>query len=83
MTDYVFAKPREGGRVRRPDQNFRPMREEGESVPCIDYYNRLLIAGDLVLCDPPADAASVPDTPNIDPKPEPAQAKPSRSTKEH
>jgi hypothetical protein len=83
MTEYVFAKPREGGRVRRPDQSFRPMRLEGESIPRIDYYNRLIITGDLVICDPPADAASVPDTSDIDPKPESAPAKPPRSTKEH
>lgn len=103
MTEYVFAKPREGGRVRRAEQEnaFRPMRDEGEHVPCIDYYNRLIISGDLIVCDPPAassheiqgtgyDPGAVGHelqgraaTPNTEPKPEPAQAKPSRSTKEH
>lgn len=82
MTEYVFAKPREGGRVRRPDQNFRPMRLEGESIPRIDYYNRLIIAGDLVICDAP-DAVSIPDTPKSELQPESAPAKPPRSTKEH
>lgn len=69
MTEYTFAKPREGGRVRRPDQGFRPMREQGESVPRIDYYNRLIITGDLVECDPPVEAAA-------DPVPEPAPVEP-------
>lgn len=77
MTEYIFAKPREGGRVRRPDQAFRPMRAEGESVPRIDYYNRLIICGDLVICDPPGSTTDIPD-----PKPDSA-AKPSRATKEH
>lgn len=80
MTEYVFAKPRDGGRVRRPDQAFRPMREEGESIPRIDYYNRLIITGDLVICDPPASDAP---TPTNTQNPESAPAKPPRSTKEH
>lgn len=75
MTEYVFAKPREGGRVRRPDQAYRPMRADGEHVPCIDYYNRLIIAGDIIVCDPPQ-----PITTNTT---EPASAKPSRQPKEH
>jgi hypothetical protein len=49
----VYVKPREGGRVRMPDRNFQPMKPEGSWVPRIDYYERLIIAGDLIITDPP------------------------------
>lgn len=84
MTEYVFAKAREGGRVRRPEQAFRPMRADGEFVPCIDYYNRLIITGDLIVCDPPADATSEPavETAAAPTTETETPAKASRSTKE-
>jgi hypothetical protein len=61
----IFVKPREGGRVRMPDRNFRPMKATGEWVPTIDYYNRLVLVGDLIETDPPppdAPAAEVSST---------------------
>jgi len=54
MTEYVYVRPRPGGRVRMPDREFRPMDAAGATVPRIDYYERLIIAGDLVICDAPA-----------------------------
>jgi hypothetical protein len=54
MPEFAFVKVREGGLVRRFDQSMRPIRPEGEFVPRIDFYNRLILTGDLVECDPPA-----------------------------
>jgi hypothetical protein len=52
----VYVKPRKGGRVRMPDRNFRVMSERGDYVPRTDYYERLILAEDLIICDqPPAD----------------------------
>jgi hypothetical protein len=53
----VYVKPRAGGRVRMPDRKFRVMPAEGTIVQRIDYYERLIIAGDLIITDPPAPAA--------------------------
>lgn len=67
----IFVKPREGGRVRMPERNFRPMDPKGEWVPRHDYYERLLIGGDIVICDPPQEAVSSPE-PTPAPADEPA-----------
>ncbi|CUT12538.1 hypothetical protein BF49_3618 [Bradyrhizobium sp.] len=53
MTEYVYVRPRPGGRVRMPDRNFMPMDAKGATVPRIDYYERLIISGDVEICDPP------------------------------
>jgi hypothetical protein len=45
-----------------PDRDFRPMPEEGAYVPRNDYYERLIIGGDLVITDPPAIEAAVPSS---------------------
>lgn len=52
----VYVKPRAGGRVRMPERNFLPMGEAGAYVPRVDYYERLIVGGDLVICDPPPKA---------------------------
>lgn len=49
----VYVKPRPGGRVRMPDRNFQPMAPEGAWVERRDFYERLIICGDLIICDPP------------------------------
>ncbi|WP_315705055.1 MULTISPECIES: DUF2635 domain-containing protein [unclassified Bradyrhizobium] len=49
----VYVKPRPGGRVRMPDRNCKPMDPKGDWVPRIDYYERLIITGDLIITDPP------------------------------
>ncbi|WP_315768221.1 DUF2635 domain-containing protein [Bradyrhizobium sp. SZCCHNR2012] len=59
----VYVKPRPGGRVRMPDRAFRVMGPQGDWVPRIDYYERLIITGDLLISDPPP--------------PSPAQSEPS------
>jgi hypothetical protein len=83
MTEYVYVIPASGGRVRMPDRNSRVMEPKGAWVPRIDYYERLLIGGDVVLATPPdepapdepaADAAAVVDEP-------PAPDKPSRRSR--
>ena len=71
MSKTFYAKPREGGRVRMPDRGFKPMKPAGEHVPAIDYYNRLVITGDLILCDPPEPSApAVEDDPTPNPETE-------------
>jgi hypothetical protein len=69
MTEYVYVKPSPGGRIRMPDRNSIPMAPEGAWVPRIDFYERLLIGGDVVICDPPPEiTAGVSD--EVSPKPE-------------
>jgi hypothetical protein len=50
----IFVKPRVGGRIRMPERMSAVMPEAGAWVPRIDYYERLLICGDLTICEPPA-----------------------------
>jgi hypothetical protein len=50
----IYVKPRAGGRVRMPERGSRPMPAEGSWVPRGDYYERLLISGDVTICEPPA-----------------------------
>lgn len=53
----VYVKPCAGGRVRMPERGFQPMPAAGAFVRRrIDYYERLIIAGDLIICNPPAEA---------------------------
>jgi hypothetical protein len=80
MAQTMYVKPREGGRVRMPDRNFRPMPAEGYLVPCIDYYNRLVLTGDLVKTDPPAPAASAPAAPTQQPQPSATSAAAAKPT---
>lgn len=61
MTDYIFVKPAEGGRIRMPDRDSTVMPAEGKLVPRIDYYERLLITGDIIQSDPPPSASSPPE----------------------
>lgn len=51
----IYVRPREGGRVRMPERNLIPMPEKGAWVPRDDFYERLLIGGDVIACDPPAE----------------------------
>jgi hypothetical protein len=37
-----------------PERGSRPMSVEGAWVPRSDYYERLLISGDVTICEPPA-----------------------------
>jgi hypothetical protein len=53
---HIYVKPSPGGRVRMPERNFIPMDAAGAWVPRIDYYERLLIGGDVIECEPPASA---------------------------
>lgn len=53
MTEYVYVKPNAGGRVRMPDRDNTVMPEAGQLVPRIDYYERLIITGDLVVAAAP------------------------------
>jgi hypothetical protein len=72
----IFVKPRAGGRVRMPERDFRPMRTEGEWVQRNDFYERLLIGGDVVICEPPSKdevtaaaveaAPEAPSTPDVE-----------------
>lgn len=53
----IYVKPRTGGRVRMPERSSRPMPAEGAWVQRSDYYERLLIGGDVTICEPPAEKA--------------------------
>jgi hypothetical protein len=64
----IYVKPSPGGRIRMPERNFIPMPENGAWVSRGDYYERLLIGGDVVICDPPVD-----DQPAPEPTTEPAK----------
>lgn len=47
MSDLVFVKPAEGGRVRMPDRNSNVMPVEGALVPRTVYYERLIMTKEL------------------------------------
>lgn len=49
MTNFVYVTPAEGGRVRMPDRGSTVMPNEGMFVPRSDYYERLILTGDLVV----------------------------------
>ncbi|MGY3588080.1 hypothetical protein [Bradyrhizobium sp. USDA 4350] len=50
----VYVKPSAGGRIRMPERNSQPMPVEGAwVVRRVDYYERLILSGDLIVCDPP------------------------------
>jgi hypothetical protein len=66
----IYVKPSPGGRIRMPERNFMPMDAKGAWVSRVDYYERLLIGGDVIECDPP------PVEPAAAPAPEPAPAAP-------
>lgn len=51
--DTVFVKPSEGGRVRQPERASRVMPDSGALVPRNNFYERLLLTGDVVETDPP------------------------------
>lgn len=55
----IYVKPAPGGRVRMPERGSRPMPAEGAWVPRVDYYERLLISGDVAICEPPAPPAAL------------------------
>ncbi len=55
----IYVKPAPGGRVRMPERGSRLMSNEGAWVPRNDYYERLLISGDIAVCDVPATRAAV------------------------
>jgi hypothetical protein len=52
----IFVKPRAGGRVRMPERQSQVMSASGAWVPRDHYYERLLIAGDVVEAKPPTKA---------------------------
>ena len=54
----IYVTPRPGGRVRMPDRGFRPMPVYGAWVPRTDFYERLLLSGDIVIATPPAEPAA-------------------------
>lgn len=68
----IYVKPRAGGRVRMPERNYLPMPEAGAWVPRHDYYERLLIGGDVVITDPPAEDAPASEAPDAAPAAEEA-----------
>jgi hypothetical protein len=78
----VYVKPCDGGRVRMPERNFAPMPAEGANVERDgDYYNRLIVAGDLVIIEPPSAPDVTADVAEFAPEPQPdAPAK--RTSKE-
>lgn len=52
----IFVKPAPGGRVRMPERRSAVMAETGAYVQRNDYYERLLIGGDVVEAEPPKPA---------------------------
>lgn len=72
MTEYVYVKPAPGGRIRMPDRNGTVMPAEGKLVPRIDYYERLILAGDVKITDAPAAEKEQPAA--TEHRPEPAAA---------
>jgi hypothetical protein len=50
----IYVKSSPGGRIRMPERNFMPMDAKGAWVSRTDYYERLLIGGDVIICDPPS-----------------------------
>jgi hypothetical protein len=67
----IYVKPAAGGRVRMPERGSRVMPPAGAWVPRVDYYERLLICGDMTICDPPA-----PSEPESNKKPAAAKEEP-------
>lgn len=75
----IYVKPAPGGRVRMPERRSRPMLAEGAWVPRNDYYERLLISGDVAVCEAPtAKAPAKREVPGI--KSKSSQAAPAAST---
>jgi len=75
----VYVKVAEGGRVRMPDRDSRPVPPEGVFVELNAHYQRLILAGDLIVCDPPSDEAAKPKDLSppqaVQDKPDPAPVK--------
>lgn len=59
MMSSVYVKPREGGKVRQPERGGRAMSDTGAHVERDAYYERLILSGDVVECEPPSRAAGV------------------------
>jgi hypothetical protein len=55
----VYVKPSEGGRVRQPERGNRVMPAIGDLVPRDGYYERLIIGGDVIVCEAPAPAPTI------------------------
>lgn len=53
-----LVKPAPGRQVRRPDQGFTVLPEEGALVAWSPYWQRALIEGDVVVIDPVEEVAS-------------------------
>ena len=70
MTEFVFVKPAEGGRIRMPDRNSTVMSAEGMFVPRSEYYQRLIMTGDLMV-----DEAKKFEAPKPEEKPAQAEEK--------
>ena len=49
----IYVKPAPGGRVRMPERRSAVMAEIGAYVQRNDYYERLLIGGDIVEAEAP------------------------------
>lgn len=48
----IFVKPVKGALVRRPDQNYRPVKTDGELVPNTAYFRRSIKRGELIETKP-------------------------------
>lgn len=70
----IYVKPALGGRVRMPERNYEPMGAAGTWVPRTDYYNRLLIGGDIVETDPPAPSTTKPEAASSNAPPRASQS---------
>lgn len=67
--DMVFVKPAEGGRIRQPERGGRVMPAAGDRVVRDGYYARLILTGDVVVADPPAEGAVEQPPPSPAPPP--------------
>lgn len=82
MTEYVFVKPVDGGRVRMPDRASTIMPASGAFVPRIQFYEALLLTGDIVKSDPPEEEKS-PERLVLPPPPAEEQAHSERTAPTH
>lgn len=77
MTQFAYVTPSEGGRVRMPDRMGLVMPAEGCFVPRTEYYERLIMTGDLKVDEsrkPPVpedqpEEAAAPEPPASEPEP--------------
>lgn len=75
----IYVKPAPGGRVRMPERRSKVMAAEGARVPRNDYYERLLLTGDVVLSEEPQSKPSVHDEQRAEAKRKPSKHEPHTS----